>query len=258
MKKMTIERFLTWAFSVELAGWRPDDGADLGYGASAWAAIERVGMLGTRIDGGAAPLGQSRRDEPHADAFAAADAVMALGSLGGFDVAAGWTPFPDWADEHGLVAGEVARVIEEQRLRGDRVNGDHVVNLVLASAVLGRGPDWQADEPQAEMIKRGGNPAWFVMKKGRDAFGRIYEYEADGRNQAGKRPVKGAYRKYELTAPVRGAILARLDWQLWQDALATLHDSLGGRLANHALLPFRPDRQPWVRQHVVSQGIVNA
>ncbi|NVP56075.1 hypothetical protein [Mycoplana rhizolycopersici] len=246
MKKVSIERLLTWAFAVELAGWRPEERENLGYGSSAWSIIERVGALGTRIDGGT-PLGQARREEPQADALIAADAVMGLAARGGFDVAPGWQPFPEWHDGHGLVAAEVARVIEEQRLRGDIVNGDHVVTLVLSSAVLGHGPDWEAEEPFAQPVSMNGKPRWFVKRKAKDAFGRIYEYEADGRDPAKRRPMRGAYRKYELTTPVRGAILSRLDWQLWQDALVHLHESLAPRLENHVLLPFRPDRQPWVR-----------
>lgn len=246
MKKISIERLLAWAFAVEMAGWRPVEAENLGYGASAWSVIERIGALGARIDGGT-PMGQARREEPHADALAASDAVMALAARGGFDVAPGWQPFPEWRDEHGLVAADVARVVEEQRLRGDIVNGDRVVSLVLSSAVLGRGPDWEAEEPFAQFVSMNGKPRWFLKRKAKDAFGRIYEYETDGRDPVKRRPLRGAYRKYELATPVRSAVLARLDWQLWQDALAVLHESLAPRLQNHALLPFRPNRHPWAR-----------
>lgn len=259
MKKVSIERLLTWAFAVELVGRPPEETEKLGYGASAWAVIERVGMLGTRIDGGSAPLGQAPdRDEPHADAVAAADAVMALASRGGFEVSPEWRPFPEWPDDHRLVAAEVARVVEEQRLRGDLVNGDHVVTLVLSSAVLGHGPDWEAEEPFTQLVSMNGKPRWFIKRKAKDAFGRVYEYEADGRDPARRRPMRGAYRKYELATSVRGAILARLDWQLWQDALGLLHESLAPRLANHVLLPFRPDRHPWLRRVEGGQLLVNA
>ncbi len=246
MKKVGIERLLTWAFSVELANWRPEERENIGYPASAWAVIQRIGAMGTRIDGGM-PMGQVLREEPHADALLASDAVMALAERGGFEVAPGWQPFPEWRDEHGLVAAEVARVVEEQRLRGDIANGDRVVTLVLSCAMLGRGPDWEADEPEAEVVSLNGKPRWFVKLKAKDAFGRVYEYETDGRDPAKRRPLRGAYRKYVLSAPVRAAILDRLDWQLWQDALAHLHDSLAPRLKNHVLLPFRPNRQPWAR-----------
>ena len=46
---------------------------------------------------------------------------------------------------------------------------------------------------------------------------------------------------------MRGDILSRLDWQLWQDALGVLAQDLDGRLSKHAILPFFPDRQPWGR-----------
>ncbi|WP_245449609.1 hypothetical protein [Rhizobium leguminosarum] len=229
--------------------------ADSGRGFSiAWSMMSEVAALGTLIDRnpnvyGVIPDFVSASSDPHPDAVKVGDAVRAMDEFGSFDYSGDgvWNPFPEWDDEFGLIAAEVASVDEAVRLKGERLNGRHVVNLVVRHAILGRGPDWTAEEPKARMVMKSGKPAWFVMKKGRDALQRVYRYEADGFDKKKQRPMKGAYRKHELSTSIRGAILSRLDWQLWQDALHHLHSSLFGRLHGGDLLPFVPDRQPWTR-----------
>lgn len=257
MKTMTIEAFLTWAFTQELCKVGGGDGLTT-VGASNWSLTRDVATLGTLIDRspniyGVVP-GFIADGEPHPDAVAAGEAVRGLARIG-FEIPEGWAPFPDWPDEHGLVEREVRRVVDEVRVKGDRLSGRHLVALVTGAAILGRGPDWTADYPGHRMVMKNGQPAWFVMKKAKDAFGRVYEYEADGRDPARHRPKKGAYRKFELKAMMRSDVLARLDWQLWQDALAVLTDDLQGSLSHHAIAPFFADRQPWAR---VRKAVVSA
>lgn len=254
MKKVTIEQLLNWAFTQELCKVGAPM-ADQGRGFSvAWTMMSEVAALGTLIDRnpnvyGVIPDFVSASSDPHPDAVKVGDAVRAMDEFGSFDYSAEgvWNPFPEWEDPLGLIAAEVASVDEMLRLKGEWLNGRHVVNLVVRHAILGRGPDWTAEEPKARMVMRAGKPAWFVMKKGRDALKRVYHYEADGFDKKKQRPMKGAYRKHELSTSIRGAILSRLDWQLWQDALQHLHFSLSGRLGANDLLPFTPDRQPWAR-----------
>ncbi len=74
--------------------------------------------------------------------MAVGDAVRALAKLDGFEIGAGWQPFPEWDDPHGLIAAEVASVVAHELGRGGRMNGRHVVNLVTSAAILRRGPDW--------------------------------------------------------------------------------------------------------------------
>ncbi|MDI6834822.1 MAG: hypothetical protein QMD99_03790 [Rhizobiaceae bacterium] len=257
MKTMTIEAFLTWAFTQELCkvGAGEGDGPSV---SSSWLMVSEVGTLGTLIDRspnifGVVP-GFVADGDPHPDAIAAGEAVHGLADIG-FEIPEGWAPFPDWPDEHGLVAREVRRVVDEVRVKGGRLSGRHLVALVTGAAILGRGPDWTADYPGHRMVMKNGQPAWFVMKKAKDAFGRVYEYEADGFNRVSQRPRKGAYRRFELKDMMRGTVLARLDWQLWQDALAVLADDLQGSLSHHAIAPFSADRQPWAR---VRKAVVSA
>lgn len=250
MKTITIEAFLTWAFTAELC--KVGGGGDglSAVAGSAWHMVSDYAALGTLIDRspnayGVVP-GFIEDGEPHPDALAVGDAVRALAARG-VDIPEGWQPFPEWADEHGLIAAEVARVVGEVRLKGDRLAGRHVVALVTTSAILGRGPDWTAKEPTTRMVEANGKPLWFVSRTSRDAFGRVYAFEGDGYDRKKQRPMRGAYRKYEISASIRGAILARLDWELWQDALAVLAGRLEGRLESHHIAPFCPDRHPWRR-----------
>jgi hypothetical protein len=118
--------------------------------------------------------------------------------------------------------------------------------LVTTAAILKRGPDWQAEAPKVVTVQNGGKDAWFVKRVSKDSMGRRVEYEDNGFHQRHQRPMKGAYRKYRLAQSIRGAVISRLDWQLWQSALETLRDSLYGALTAHDLLPFHPDRSPWI------------
>lgn len=247
MKKTTIEALLTWAFTLEL----PKIGtSEASYSAapSTWGILSDVINLGTMIDkspnGYGVISGFSYEGEPHEDALVVGDAVRALADRN-FEIGEGWNPFPDWEDPHGLIADEVARVSAEQLGRSGRLNGRHVVSLVTTAAILKRGPDWRCDEPKTVMVMSNGKPAWFIMRKCRDRTGAILNYEDNGFDQRKQRPKSGAYRKYRLDHSARGAILSRLDWQLWQAALEDLSESLCGRLQSHELAPFYPDRQPW-------------
>lgn len=257
MKTMTIYELLKWAYTVELpkAG-RP--GADMvgGYGMS-WSGIQAMGELGTIIDRTPNAYGVIPEffsgDEPHADAIRVGEAVEALRSTC-FDIPHGWNPFPLWDDEHGLIAQAVAAVVERIRLKPDVLAGHHVANMVITYALLGRGPDWRADQPEIQMVSKGGKPAWFVKRVMEDCFGRKFEVETDGYDRKRQKPVAGAYRKHELVTPVSSAALSRLDWQLWQDALSLISGRLAGVLQTVCIVPFREDRQPWAREDASISG----
>lgn len=256
MRNISIEQFLTWAFTQELC--KVGSGIDYGPSiAGAWSMISEVAALGTIID--RSPNGYGvipdylASGDPHPDAVAAGEAVKRLADRGGFEIGDGWKPFPEWEDELGLVANEVANTVQALRLKPAALSGRHVVNLVVTCAILGRGPDWSVERPEETMVSAKGKPLWFVQRLGKDGFGRAYKYEADGFDRKKQRPMRGAYRKYQLSAPLRGAVLSRLDWQLWQDALATLRQELSVRLHSATLLPFVADRAPWARAAVSRQ-----
>ena len=248
MKTMSIEELLTWAFTQELWKVGSGGGASVVPG-SAWSMISDFAALGTLIDRTPNAFGVLpgfEEGEAHADAMTVGLAVKALAAHEGYEIGEGWHPMKEFDDPHGLIAAEVERVIAEHAVRSQRIKADHVVNMVISGSILGRRPDWAVEPPDFEMVSRGGKPCWFVSSQCVDVLGRSYSVETDGFDQRKQRPKPGAYRKFKLVEPLRSCLLARLDWQLWQDALETLHGSLSGRLANHALRPFYADRQPWM------------
>jgi hypothetical protein len=251
-KKVSIEQFLTWAFTQELCKIGSGNGGGSFVSGSSWQMISEYSALGTMIDRspnhfGVIPDFIMAQSDPHPDAVEAGNAVRQLADRGGFEIGDGWNPFPEWHDERGLIAREVAAFLEMVRIKRDVLHGKHVVNLVISRAILGSCPDWTAERPGEQVVTINGKPAWFVIAKGRDSLRRSYTYEVDGFDRRKQKPLKGAYQKYELDAPLRGAILSRLEWQLWQDALETLHNALSGRLLSNDLLPFRPIRAPWAK-----------
>ncbi|MGQ3078558.1 MAG: hypothetical protein ACT6RT_10950 [Allorhizobium sp.] len=210
-----------------------------------------MAVLGTLIDRspnifGVIP-GFIEEGDPHPDALAVGRGVRRLNEIG-FDVPDGWMPFPEFDDPHGLIAVEVERVVSEVRLKGDRLGGRHLVALVTGAAILGHGPDWSCEQPSFRLVEVRGKPRWFMTKKVPDSLGRVYEIEVDGFDAKRQRPMRGAYRKYELSRMMRSEILSRLDWQLWQDALEVLGNLLAGQLSAHRIAAFSPDRQPWARK----------
>jgi hypothetical protein len=252
MKRIAIEDLLRWAFTVELPKKGAKRPAPMGFSHS-MAVLDTVAELGTLVDGGLNSFGVVAgfvfEGEPHADAVAAYDAVMALDLHGGFEIGEGWNPFPEWQDPHGLIAAEVAMTVELELARGDRLNARHVVGLVKTAAILGRGPDWEADEPVAKPIKANGkDDSWFIMRERKNKLGRYEQYEDNGFDARNRRPLPNAYRKLRLTDPLRATICARQDWQIWQSALETLAATLPARLRDHQITPFAPNRQPWLAQ----------
>lgn len=259
IKKMTVEAFLNWAFTKELCKAGSGAGGGSAVMGTSWDAISDFAVLGTLIDRspnvyGVIP-GFQEDGEPHADALRAGAAVRGLADIG-FDIPEGWNPFPEWSDPHGLVAAEVELLRIELTAKGDRLSGRHVAALVTTCAILNRGPNWEAIKPREIMVADAqGNPRWFVMAKAKDSLGKTYTIETDGYNRRAKRPVAGAYRKYRLAASIRGAIIDRLEWQLWQDALALIANRLRGDLESYEIMPFVPDRQPWSRRNDMRKNV---
>lgn len=250
MSKRTIEGLLTWAFTEELC--KVANPAPKGAAPSGSSGMAQYVEYGTIIDRSPNAFGViptfMDEGEPHPDALLIGRLVREIGTGDGFEIGAGWYPFPDWQDPQGLVRAEVERVIGEYAEKDGRANGKHVANLVITAAILKRGPDWRADEPRTQaVIDVNGKALWFVRKTARDRTGKRYAYEDNGYDRVKKRPMKGAYRKWRLEHSVRAAIISRLDWQLWQSALETLRESLAGRPQFADLAPFVPDRHPWTR-----------
>ncbi len=243
MKTITIKRLLEWAFTEELIGRSVEQIGPERVG-SAWGAFEAMERLGCIIQGSGTPSDQLRIYEPHEDALTVASAVADMAHETGI-VSTGANIFPDWIDAHGVIAAEVERLNSVLNIEGPKPN--YLMHLVISSAILGRGPDWHADTPRVVAYSYNGKTAaWFIKRRRQDAFGRWGEYEDDGFDYRKRRPYKGAYHKYRLDGSIRGAMTARIDWQVWQSALLMLRDSLAGSLKHHDLLPFHPDLHPWL------------
>jgi hypothetical protein len=249
MKKITIEKLLHWAFREEL----PKIGAGTVSvpGFSPTDVLAGLIELGTGIDkspnGFGVISGYVYEGEPHPDAILVGEAVRAIGDGRGIDIDAGWAPFPEWDDPHGLIAAAVERVRQRENGRSGRTSARSVAAMMMGIVMVGREPDWHADEPKTAMILKNGKPAWFVKSACKDSFGRDHLVEEDGYDKRKQRPKAGAYRKYRLTENIEGAILDRMEWQLWQSALVALHQKLSAGLQAHMLLPSEPNYHPWAR-----------
>ena len=258
-RKITIEKLLEWAFREELCKVGAGGGFSL-VSASAWDLVSGMAELGTLIDrspnGYGVIPGFHALGDPHPDAVAVGDAVRGLRDIG-FEIPEGWNPLSEFDDPHGLIAAEVERVASRERLKGDRLTGRAMAALVTGAAILGRGPDWGIeDEPGFRMVTIAGEPAWFIVKRQKDALGRVHEIEtADGRDRKTHRPKHGAYRKYELKRTMTSDILSRLEWQIWQDALRHVHRTVAGALEAHDLIEFAPHRFPWLTKRKLEESL---
>lgn len=257
MRSVTIDEILTWAFVHELPKGGGVNGLDNANSAwrmlqaSSWGKVASWAELMTLVDCGPGDADNFMIEQgaPHDDALAIGEAVAELAHCD-IIVPQGWTPLCDWALDDDrmadLVETATARAVEVFFLRPPLRRAAHLVSLVVGTAVLGREPVWDAPVSAIRMVERGGRPAWFVRRTLRDATsGKDFEAEVDGYNQRSGRPVRGAYRKYELSTDPRGDILARLDRELWAVALAALEKTIANRLSGHRLLKSDIERAPW-------------
>ena len=239
MHKMKLRDFLKWAFGEELVHVATDGGS------LAWSRLADYATLGTVIDTfGIGGAGLPDLADVHPDAIAANDAVMLLAAER-FDLPDGWNPFPDMDDPHGLIAGCVQAVLDRRSRLDPGALNNNLIAMVIAYAVMGRDPDWTAEQPKFRMVTRAGRPAWFVTAEHIDSFGQVHTYEADGYNARTGRPKRGAYRKFEMSDGFEGAVQARIDWYLWTLALERIAARLREGLKSHRIEPFVIDREPW-------------
>lgn len=245
MKRVTIEELLAWAFVHELPKGGGVEG--LANRNSAWAQFAE---LGTRVSTGATGGGSAEnyfieQGDPSPDALEVGAAVAALGRAT-IIIPAGWNPLADWSGVDDLAAASIACTRAAVDARSAARLAEGVVALVVGASILGRPPEWAAEQPKTRMVERGGKPAWFVVRAVTDDLGGVHHVEVDGFNKRTQRPMKGAYRRYEFSEDPAGVILSRLDWQWWVAALRTVHAALDGRLAAHRLVPFEASATPWL------------
>lgn len=252
MKTMGIEDLLTWAFTQEL--WKVGSGGGFtSASASGWSRVQAYGELCALIDRTPNHFGVVpgfEEGEPHPDAMLAGRAVKGLSRLGLMMPTAGWNIFPEFDDEHGAIASEIDRVFAGWRAKGAAGAGSHLVALTTRCAILGKGPDWHADQPKVAPLMKWGNAMWFVKRNRKDSLGNLIHTEADGFDKRTRRPRPGAYRKFRVTEPMTSAVLGRLDWWLWQKALEILHAELFGQLKGHRLMGFSHIAEPWFSEEI--------
>lgn len=265
MKTVTIEELLTWAFVHELPKGGGVNGLDNVNSAwrmlqaSSWGKITSFAELMTVIDhqGGDRSNYFIEQGEPHDDALAVGSVVA---DLARFDVVVprGWDALADWPDTDGLASDAVTRAVERYMLRPWPRRASGIVSMVVGTSILCREPDWQAEPSRVRMVERSGRPAWFVMKRVKDDLGQSYDIEADGFNRRSGRPVRGAYRKFELSTDPTGDILGRLDYQIWVAALRHLARVVSPQLTAHRLLPSDRSMTPWLADDLDGISLVEA
>lgn len=237
MASIELRDFMRWAFGEELVHVAGNSGGG-------WNYIAAFAALGTVIDsqGYGGPLPDI--GDVHPDAQKASEAVMLLASED-FALPSGWNPFPDLNDPHGLIAAAVEEVLARRAMRDAASLNANLIGMVISFAVMGREPEWRVEQPKFRLVERSGMPAWFVRASHKDVFGRVYEYETDGFNAKSRRPMPGAYRKYELCDPFQGAVQARIDWYLWAKAVNRVAERLETGLKAHRIVHEAHDCEIW-------------
>ena len=117
MKKIKVEKLLSWAFLHELSKGGGANG--LNSGLSAWGRMEGVISLGVRID-----LNRARQDlpeqfeqgAPHPDAVIIGQAVrdLAKHDFGNLDVPFDALPLASWSDEAKEIAKPIFQTVVEK------------------------------------------------------------------------------------------------------------------------------------------------
>lgn len=239
MLRIRFMEFMKWAFAEELVHLASNNES------AAWSRMASYAALGTVIDRcGHGTSGLPDIDDVHPDAVAASEAVMLL-SAETFDLPEGWNPMPEFDDPHGLIAETVATVLKQRASRDRETNTNNLIATVIGYAVMQREPEWRVATPHFRMVMRRGKPAWFRRETFKDSLGQIHSVEMDGYNAKLDRPKPGAYRKFELSEPIEGAVRSRIDWYLWAKAVTTISNRLQTGLVAHRVERFEPHPEIW-------------
>lgn len=251
-KPIDIEVFVRWAYRDELpkeqtqtSFLRPDTFTNPAM------AISKVQNLGTTIDEpdirnryGLVP-DFTAQTSPHEDAVRVYNAVRRLGELD-LDLPEDWYPLTDLGDLGKEGPAAVVRAINAVSL-ADITGRRHLrdvhgpVRLIERAAILGP-VDWHAEKPVRKLRAHwNGKARWFIMEKTAEGV----EYEADGFDNAKRRPKNGAYQKEYLDPDPIDAAIARADYEIWHACLGALYDDLVGRLDDFDVTPTQRSARPW-------------
>ena len=210
---------------------------------SSWDAMERLAVLGVRVDTSGVVMDDRLPDYPHPDAFVVDEAVQ---TLAGAELAMS-DGFDALGDCIGLTDAERA---EAHRLGWDLANarGDRLMALVIRRARAGGEPTWRDHGPifRRPMRASNGKDRWFrivnVAEPGQPAQPR----EVDGRNPKTRKPYPGAYRKTYLDPHPANLVGERIEYQAWALALRQVGDAVRHRLTHWRLLDAMPPLCPWM------------
>lgn len=257
MKTVTIDEMLNWAFVHELPkgggveGLTNPNSAWRMLEASSWGKINDYAELMTVIDQGPGDASNFfiEQGAAHDDALALGQAVAGLSA---YDLSfpKEWHPLADWQN----IDHTFARLTREAEVRAAKAfmvrtplrRSAHIVNLVVGQAILGGKPDVVAEPRKVKIVDSRGQPAWFIKKMVNDpTSGEPHEMEVNGYDLKKRRPLPGAYRKYEFSEDPLGDILGRLDYQIWVAALRFLHKAVGPMLTGHKLAHPALSMTPW-------------
>lgn len=245
-KTIEISALLAWVYREEmpkLDRFLEDEREQWVSSSSPWDAIERLSVLGVRVDtSGRAPDGRPL-DYPDPDAYVVNEAVRAIAGWA-IGMPEGWDALGDCT---GLTDGE--RTDAYQRgwaiaaMRGDRLGA-----LVMRRALVGGEPTWRDHGPIYRRIvrKANGRPAWFRMVSDAAGDGRpSLPREVDGWNPKGHRAYTGAYHKHYLDPCPSLLIAERIEYQAWALALQHLAATVAYRLTRFDVLPCDVPLWPW-------------
>jgi hypothetical protein len=245
-RAMTIDEAVRWAYREELPKSRQRAPEEMGRGfgnastgtniaADWWTLPDNI--YGVVID-------PSKWDDPHSDAIAIHQAVMALDELPVIypeEAAAvrGWVGM----DLHGhelRCAAEVFRVVRRRK-------PSELVHLV---ALLGL-PDMIVDPFEVKFETHANGRAKYYRKEVIMIDGQPVEREIDGFNPKSQRPYPDAYRKYYLEPDPVPSLIGRAKAEIWRSAMDVLFLDLEGQLVEVVLKPCGLPELPWEKASAI-------
>ena len=224
-RKLNIQTLLQWAYVEELPKSSQSGGGAFSPFASGgfW---DRFAELGTMIDAQVNDYGVvpdfNSEIEPHPDALIIARCVNARRIV----TMPAVLLCQDWPDDvRALVDWEIGLI--------------NVSAVVIASAILRRGPTWEVGEvPRRSMVMKNGQPAWFLHSVHVDRLTKKQTpLVRDGYNPKTGRPFAGAVRKYQLDKTAKMILHDRAEYYFWVVALEELRLELSGQLTDFVPAP---------------------
>ncbi|BBE74350.1 hypothetical protein [Oharaeibacter diazotrophicus] len=238
MKRMTIDEAVRWAYREELpkSRVRVKEGV-LGYGNGSVGPNALADWWTLPDNAFGVVLDPTKFDDPHPDAVAIHEAVVALDGCPVVYPEGGEVGAWCGVDLHGLevqCATEVFRVMLRRRPS----------ELVQQFAILGL-PDMIVDPPELRyMTHANGRPRYF-RRQVVVVEGEAIEQEVDGYDARGRRPYPDAYRKPYLDPDPVPSLVCRAKAEVWRAAMDVLVADLDGVLAEVEVLPCPLPALPW-------------